>query len=165
MKRAVIILAVLVLLLMPAALAVKEAKVSGWYSYYDSFSFNGDEYSLKVINGEYVPEDEAQNTYAGVLRIGRNDEKYLISLGECHKNINHSYCFVNKSFDREEVDIDSQGRLQPAIQVELIEYDYSSAVTITRVFETTKFALYVPDSLHQKILLDGISYITRCLTY
>ncbi len=142
MKRVLLLVLILGLLLVPPALAVKEAKASGWYSYVDSFTFNGADYTLKLMGGEYIPGDDEQNAEGGTLRVGKDDEKVIVSLGSCHENINHSYCFFNKSFEREEVEIDSEGRLQPAIEIEFTEYDYSSDVTVKRTFEKIKFALY-----------------------
>jgi len=142
MKRVIVLILLIGLLLLPGVLAVKEAKVSGWYASTDSFTFNKATYTLRLMSGEYRADDEEHNLYGGTLRIRKNDESFIVSVGSCYEDINRTYCFVNKSFDRKEVDIDSQGNLQPAIQISLIEYTYEATLDIKRSFEKTKFALY-----------------------
>ncbi|MCF7799342.1 hypothetical protein K9M74_05565 [Candidatus Woesearchaeota archaeon] len=129
-------------ILLPGAVAVSEAKVSGWYSYYETFNFNDHEYSVRLMSGEFRPTDDEHNQNGGTLRIGKDDDKVIISIGTCDVNENRSYCFLNKSFEKDNILIDDQGALQPAIHIQIMEYDYSSKVDVTRTFEKTKFSLY-----------------------
>ncbi len=161
MKKVIILLVVLALLAVPTVVAVKEATVTGWYHYIDDFSFNGDKYGLKLTGGEYNYDNPDASQTSGILRISRNDDRFIVRPGECQETINHSYCFLNKSFDSEKVDIDANGNLQPAIQIKLTEYDYTSSLTITRTFEKTKFALYETGEVEITLTNTGDNLLTN----
>lgn len=141
MKRRGIILFILLvtvlLVAVPTGSAEKTTKITdSWYRYIDSFSKNGNVYSLKAINAHL--DDETK----GVLIIKKNDAGASVNFDECVETIDYKYCFRDRTFEGDKVEIDGNGNVQPSIKVFIEEYSYSSDIKITRSFEKRKFNLF-----------------------
>lgn len=136
MKKAILLL-LIVLLCLPVVLAGTSTTIKDdWIPYYTTFTANGNEYSIRSSNAHF--DDESK----GLIVIRKNGELITqVYFGECAQTTEYKYCFENRSFDNNLMDIDSNGNLQPALRVKLIEYSYSDGLEITRSFSKTNLYL------------------------
>lgn len=146
-KRGFIILIILIiLLLVPTVLAKTETTVTnGWRSYRSTLTTNGNNYTINANNVELKYTSQGEPIYDnndGVLVIKKNGKGSLIPYDKCEITLNHKYCFLNKSYENNKIDINPQGKIVPAIYVKLVEYTYASTIEKTKTYERTAFNLH-----------------------
>lgn len=112
---------------------------NGWVAYNGDITYKDTTYSIVASNVHL--DDETQ----GKVLIKKNADRFVILFGQCVSDTLYTYCFENRSFDREEVDIDNQGNLQPALKLKLIESSLATKVEKTKTF--SKAALNVDDKV------------------
>ncbi|MCA9477964.1 MAG: DUF11 domain-containing protein [Nanoarchaeota archaeon] len=133
MKRVFFLLGILFFLI-PLALATSSTTIfDGWVSYKDSVTSGDTTYSITSSNVHL--DDETQ----GKILLKKDAERYVIPFGDCVSSELYSYCFQNRSFDRQEVTIDDQGVLQPALKISLVESSLTTSISKTKTFSTTSF--------------------------
>lgn len=137
MKKILILILMILLISLPAVFAQKTTTIKdGWIPYYTSFSSGGVNYSIHSINAHNADPKDA------LIAIRKNGNvASLIKFGQCDITPEHEYCFVNRSFDNNLIDIDSKGNLQPALKVKLLEFSYSDDLKISRTFSKTSLHL------------------------
>ncbi|MGM5481637.1 MAG: hypothetical protein ACQESE_04480 [Nanobdellota archaeon] len=147
MKKVSVLLGLLlfVLIISQGALAVKEHEiVDGWYSYDAEFNKDGHNYSIRSFNLEQDGDDDSyKDGQIFIKRVGPQGEyKTGLSFGECELTNELEWCFVNASYDNENVDIDDKGKVQPGIKIRMVEFEYVNELDISRSFSTTSFNRY-----------------------
>ncbi|MFW5865467.1 MAG: hypothetical protein ACOCU6_00040 [Nanoarchaeota archaeon] len=135
----------IIFLMSSSVLAVKTTTIAdGWYYYDDSFSKNGCDYRLRGAD-LYDTQDNDRNYETGNLMVRRtcDDEKtsHVLGFGECEKNSQYQWCFLNASYEDQHVTIDSQGRLQPGIRVLFKEFKYNHKLDVSRSFSSKNLNL------------------------
>ncbi|MGM5480296.1 MAG: hypothetical protein ACQESC_02440 [Nanobdellota archaeon] len=129
-----------------------------WFSFEDEFTHDGSTYTIQAIG---VEDDGSDDPFSdGLVRILKRQnnntiDNALISFGDCDETAYRRWCFENASFDREKVDIDSKGRLQPAIHLDLDRFEYEDKLDISRTFEQTEFTLGEKSEIALTIENDG----------
>ncbi|MGE0793334.1 MAG: hypothetical protein AB7V77_04110 [Candidatus Woesearchaeota archaeon] len=151
MKKIGVLLVMLVFALILCGGAFGETSktiLNKWVPYDHSFTYNQIVYTIQTLNTEL--EDPTN----GVVRLRRSDNlNVLIPYGECVETLNYSYCFENVSFDNEYIDIDEDGKLQPALKLKFIEYSYKEAMKVSKIVSKTNLNLY--DEVEVKIILEN----------
>lgn len=116
------------------ALAGNERVILDDWIRYDS-EFIEDNVTYVIRGAEVNDPDEEK----GKILIKRGAQRYIVEFGECETAATYEYCFINRSFNEEEVDIDAQGQLQPALRILLKEFDLEVDLEATKSVAKTSF--------------------------
>mgnify|MGYP006302931489 CR=1 FL=1 len=114
---------IMMIILTPTALAVKEQEIAdGWYSYNSIFDKGEYTYEIRSFGLENEGDGSEDGYEDGNILIKRThpDElelKAILPYDSCEENVDRRWCFLNASYDSEKVDIDPAGQLQPAVKI------------------------------------------------
>jgi hypothetical protein len=124
----------LLLALVPMGSAVSEVQITnGWFSYADSISAGGNTYSIQGANTAFGSEGQT------FVVIKKNDLTGVhVNLEDCKTTDDYKYCFEEIDFEGEQIDIDAEGRLQPALRITITEFRYGTSAKAYRTFEETR---------------------------
>jgi len=118
------------LFVMPLTLAKTNTTIlDDWVSYDHSFTYLGDKFQIIVGNAEY-----SQGLDGGTLKLTKNGALVEIaSYQSCETGDFYKVCFDNATYDDEDDLIRyGDGKLQPAVQVTIIAYDYGDVLNFTK---------------------------------
>lgn len=133
MKKVFIWLLILTILL-PGVFASTSSTIhDGWIKYKDTITHDGQTYTIISSN---VHLDEEKD---GKLLIKHEDKRYIVYFNDCIIDELYEFCFVNRSFSEEGVDIDDKGNLQPAIKIKFTKSTLATTITKTKTFTQTTF--------------------------
>lgn len=116
------------------ALATNDKVVYDDWTYYEDEIQVGD-ITYFITSSNVHLDDPAE----GKILIKKNADRYVIPFNDCVKDILYEYCFENRSFNREKVDIDNEGKLQPALKIKLIESSLVDTLEKTKTFSESEF--------------------------
>lgn len=129
-----IILAFIILTIIPFTAAATESTIkSGWVSYYETFTSNGDEYSVRGAN---TAQNDDDADFA-VFRFG-NQSGVHVPIGTCKDTQTHNFCFENVSYQKPQIDIDNSGQLQPALLINIKKFIFAENVSQAKVTRSIK---------------------------
>lgn len=133
MKRAFMLVTLLILLSSTALAAQETIIFNDWIAYNGEFEHDGETY--RIISSNVASSDPED----GQILIKKGVERYIIPFGDCIDEVLYEYCFENRSFEKSEVDIDSQGVLQPALKLRLVEKELEVDFDLKKTISQTKF--------------------------
>lgn len=123
----------LVVLALPVSLAVQTTTIiDDWIPYEYSFSHGENKYSIRGANAQVEDEE------VGFIIIKKNDESGIhVPWNSCETTDAYKYCYVDRSFDNNKIDIDPQGQVQPALRVLIENFKDEKGVSVSRSFSST----------------------------
>lgn len=138
-----------------------EVLTQGWFSYDDSFSADGSTFTLRGAN-THVDLDDNESVFVVFRRDGASGVH--VFQGECEEVAGIEYCFESRSFSQSQIDIDAQGKLQPALYVTLTKQTETTSADVSRVLERNIFQFGETSSVEIIVRNTGTTMLQVSLT-
>ncbi|MDD3175868.1 MAG: hypothetical protein PHU51_05305 [Candidatus Nanoarchaeia archaeon] len=134
MKKTIFLLVLIFLLANSIIYGKTETSlVNGWVAQDHSFTTkSGNTYSLFVSGADFSVSDPSKS----MLQVKKNGELIdFVSYEECETSTFYKVCYNSIDFEHKLAKLDQYGKFQPAVSVNITEFDYGDDISIVKTVD------------------------------
>ncbi len=134
MKKTILLLVLIILLSCTTISGKTETSlVNGWVAQDHSFTTkNGNTYAIFVSGADFSVSDPSKST----LQFKKNGDLIdFVSYEECETSTFYKVCYNAIDFEHTLAKLDQYGKFQPAVSVNITEFDYGDDISIVKTVD------------------------------
>ncbi len=91
---------------------------NGWSTHENTITTSTGTFTVFGLNTESSDEEQTRVSFRKNGSLGT-----IVQYGQCRLHEGYNYCYTDRDFERNEIRVDSQGKLQPAIRISIRKHE------------------------------------------